>query len=276
VVVEPMSCGEAHWTREYFEWEGGSLGARIETSRVASDYAVPVPVFLVHHQRAGDILVDTGLHPSVASDPRQNMGRILGRYVTQDQGGDAVSQLRAKGLGPGDISVVVMTHLHADHASAMSEFPESTFVFSAEEWREATTGSRPTLNGYRRSHFDHAFDYRSVDFDTVDLSSYGPFGRCFDLFGDGSVRLAYTPGHTAGHLSVILRLPRRDFVVAGDAIFTWRQLEGGPEPAKIHDLHNWHRSLRELQHYHRAYPYAIIVPGHDPEFWAKLDDRYAE
>ena len=42
-------------------------------------------------------------------------------------------------------------------------------------------------------------------------------GRSFDLFGDGSVRLVYTPGHSPGHTSVILRLPRRDFVVVGDA-----------------------------------------------------------
>ena len=37
-----------------------------------------------------------------------------------------------------------MTHLHADHASAISEFPNSTFVVSEVEWDEATEGGRPT------------------------------------------------------------------------------------------------------------------------------------
>ena len=42
------------------------------------------------------------------------------------------------------------------------------------------------------------------------------------------------------------------------------------------DEHNWRRSLRELQAYRRAYPYALMVPGHDPEFWEKLEPRYEE
>ena len=69
-----------------------------------------------------------------------------------------------------------------------------------------------------------------MDFEPDYIDSYGPFGRTFDLFGDGSVRLAFTPGHSAGHMSVILRLPRRDFVIGADVAYTWRQLEGGPEP----------------------------------------------
>jgi glyoxylase-like metal-dependent hydrolase (beta-lactamase superfamily II) len=176
-----------------------------------------------------------------------------------------------------------------DHASAISEFPSSVFVLSAEEWRAATTARFPLLHAYRPSHYDHAFDYRTIDFEADvflltrgeraaihQIDSYGPFARCFDLFGDGSVRLAYTPGHSAGHVSVVLRLPRRDFIVAGDAVFTYHQLEGGPEQPRPHDLHNWLRSLGEMQLYRRQYPYAVICPGHDPEFHQRLEDRYTE
>ena len=52
----------------------------------------------------------------------------------------------------------------------------------------------PLLRGYHPSHYDYAFDFATVDFDGDPIDSYGPFGRTFDLFGDGSVRLAYTPG----------------------------------------------------------------------------------
>ena len=44
------------------------------------------------------------------------------------------------------------------------------------------------------------------------------------------MRLVYTPGHSAGHTSVILRLPRRDFVVVGDAAYDWKQFRGEAEP----------------------------------------------
>jgi glyoxylase-like metal-dependent hydrolase (beta-lactamase superfamily II) len=77
-------------------------------------------------------------------------------------------------------------------------------------------------------------------------------------------------------MSVICRLPRRDFVIVADVAYTWRQFEGGPEPYRVHDRHNWRRSLREMQAYRKAYPYALVVPGHDPEFWEKLEPRYEE
>jgi glyoxylase-like metal-dependent hydrolase (beta-lactamase superfamily II) len=170
--------------------------------------------------------------------------------------------------------LVVMTHLHVDHASGISEFPSSTFVISSAEWRAATTGSRPLLRGYRPQHYDFAFDYRLVDFGGPRVDSYASFGRAFDLFGDGSVRLAFTPGHTLGHMCVLARLRDRDFVIAGDAVYTVRQLEGGPAPPRPHDPHLWRRSLQELQLFHRTYPQAVIVAGHDPEQWSALDAKY--
>ena len=131
------------------------------------------------------------------------------------------AQLRKRGLDPGEVPIVVMTHLHLDHTSAISEFPQSTFVVSEAEWQAAAHGSKPLLNGYRRAHFDYAFDYRTVDFDRAAVGSYASFGRTFDLFGDGSIRLAFTPGHSAGHMSVIAHLAERDFVIGGDASTCW-------------------------------------------------------
>ena len=136
------------------------------------------------------------------------------------------AQLRERGLDPGEIPVVVMTHLHIDHTSAISEFPNSTFVVSETEWEAAATGSQPDCSTATAApHFDYAFDYRTIDFDRGGIDSYATFGRTFDLFGDGSIRLAYTPGHSAGHMSVIARLAERDFVIGGDAIYTLGQLE---------------------------------------------------
>ena len=136
-------------------------------------------------------------------------------------------------------------------------------------------GPRPLLNGYRRAHFDYAFDYRTVDFDRGGIDSYASFARCFDLFGDGSIRLAYTPGHSAGHMSVIAHLAERDFVIGGDATYTQGQLDGSaPLAPRPFDAHNYRRSLQELKLFRREYPDAIVTPGHDPSFFEKLGDRY--
>ncbi|HEU4945483.1 MAG TPA: MBL fold metallo-hydrolase, partial [Solirubrobacterales bacterium] len=188
---------------------------------------------------------------------------------------DVPAQLRSRGLDPNEIPIVVMTHLHIDHTSAISEFPQATFVVSETEWEAAASGRQPALNGYRRPHFNYAFDYRTVDFDRGGITSYASFGRTFDLFGDGSVRLAYTPGHSAGHMSVIAHLKDNDFVIGGDATYTQGQLDGSaPLAPRPFDAHNYRRSLQELKLFHGQFPDAIVTPGHDPDFYAGLEARY--
>jgi glyoxylase-like metal-dependent hydrolase (beta-lactamase superfamily II) len=231
----------------------------------------------LRHPSVGPILVDTGLHPSIATDGKENFGTLGNRFgKPQLQAGEDVpSQLRKRNLDPGEVPIVVMTHLHSDHTSAISEFPNSTFVISATEWEAGATGSQPTLNGYRRPHFDYAFDYRTVDFDRDQIDSYASFGRTFDLFGDGSVRLAFTPGHSAGHMSVVCHLKERDFVIGGDAMYMRAQLDGeAPLPPRPFDAHNFRRSLQELRLFHGQFPEVVITPGHDPEFYAGLNARY--
>jgi glyoxylase-like metal-dependent hydrolase (beta-lactamase superfamily II) len=242
------------------------------------DYVeIPIVSFLVEHPSAGPILIDTGLHPSCAVDARQNFGRVgmLAFSGLQMQPEQAVTaQLRERGMEHRDVRLVVMTHLHVDHASAMAEFPGATFVFSAREWRAAAEEPRPWLHGYRRRQFDHAFDYRTLDFERRGVDSYATFGRSFDLLGDGSVRAVYTPGHTQGHMSVVLRLGEREALVAGDAIYTRRTLDEGALPYRSEDEHLFARSLREIQLYAQSNPDALVIPGHDFAFWRTLDSVY--
>ena len=168
--------------------------------------------------------------------------------------------------------MVVMTHLHSDHASGISQFPDATFVVSDREWDAAGEGGQ--LGGYFPRQFDHAFDWRLLDFEGEDADSFATFGRAFDLFGDGSVRLVFTPGHTAGHLSVVLRLKDREALIAGDAIYTMRTLRESALPSRMEDEHLFRRSLREIQLYAKETPDAVIVPGHDMERWSELEPAY--
>ncbi|HET7574290.1 MAG TPA: N-acyl homoserine lactonase family protein [Solirubrobacterales bacterium] len=280
VAVEPLVAGHAEFSRALMVGPSGRFGTAgllyaLLTGREALQ--TPCPAFLIRHPSAGAILVDTGLHPSIATDPSENFGTLGARIgkPTLAQGEDVPSQLRDRGLDPGKVPIVVMTHLHLDHTSAISEFPQSTFVVSETEWRFAARGPSPALNGYRRAHFDYAFDYRTIDFDRDTVDSYATFGRTFDLFGDGTVRLAYTPGHSPGHMSVIARLAKADFVIGGDVLYLAGQLGGDvPGPPRPHDAHNLRRSLQELRLFHAQFPGAIITPGHDPDFYTGLAKRY--
>ncbi|MEX2106900.1 MAG: N-acyl homoserine lactonase family protein [Solirubrobacterales bacterium] len=280
VTVEPLIAGHVEWSRSLMERPGGRM-EKLKLLRALLSgnppLTVPVPAFLIRHPSAGAILVDTGLHPSIATDGKQNFGGLGNRIgkPSLEAGEDVPAQLRGRGLDPGEVPIVVMTHMHLDHTSAISEFPNSTFVVSATEWEAAAVGPHPVLNGYRRQHFDFAFDYRTIDFDRAGIDSYASFGRTFDLFGDGSVRLAFTPGHSAGHMSVIAHLASRDFIIGGDAMYMRAQLEGeAPLPPRPFDSHNFRRSLQELRLFHGQFPDSVITPGHDPGFYAQIGSRY--
>jgi N-acyl homoserine lactone hydrolase len=242
------------------------------------DVEIPIPAFLVEHPSAGRILVDTGFHPSVAVDPKQNLGRLNARvFKPEMKASDAVpAQLRARGIEPSEIKTVIMTHLHVDHASAMSEFPGATFLFSAAEWEAAVNTPRPAFHGYIQRQFDHAFDYRTIEFEDGDdaVTSFATFGRSVDVFGDGSIRLVYTPGHTLGHVSVILRLGNREAMLVGDAAYTKHTIDTGHRPNRTADDHLFGRSLREIQIYAEQTPDALLIPGHDMGVWKTLEPVY--
>jgi glyoxylase-like metal-dependent hydrolase (beta-lactamase superfamily II) len=280
VRLHPLMTGTVRGPDAWFHREEGrmaslhALGIRVPDDQWSDQ---PVPAFLVEHPSAGKILIDTGYHPSVAVEPKQNLGRLSARaFKPQMKASDAVpAQLRARGIEASEVGTVLMTHLHSDHASAMSEFPGATFLFSLEEWEAATTTPRPAFHGYVRRQFDHAFEYRTIDFeDGPYVDSFATFGRSVDVFGDGSVRCVYTPGHTLGHMSVVVRLRGREVLIAADAIYSRRTLEQGHRPARMEDEHLFDRSLREIQIYAEQTPDALIVPGHDMDAWRELQPVY--
>jgi len=234
---------------------------------------VPVPAFLVEHPGAGLVLVDTGLHPACAHGD-QNLG-AFGRVVEIRMEAEQAVSARLRGLRhePEDVAVVVMTHLHNDHASAVAEFPGATFVVDRAEW-DAACAPRSWLRGYVPRQFDHAFDWRAIDLDAREVDSFATFSRAVDLFGDGSVRLLSTPGHTPGHLSVLLRLADREALLTIDAAYTMRTLAGDARPFLADDEHVFQRSLGEIRRFVEQSPGLVVIPGHDPDRFAELDDVY--
>jgi glyoxylase-like metal-dependent hydrolase (beta-lactamase superfamily II) len=277
VVLHPMVCAYMDSPPEFMAMTRGRLYAarRFLLSR-KDQIKLPIPAFLVEHPGAGPIIIDTGFHPSVAHDPKQNLGPVYGRIYDIDMRPEQAiaTQLRKqKGIEPQDVRVAIMTHLHMDHASAISEFTSATYVLGMGEWR-AFHSSRFALNGYVRHHVQHAVEYKEVPYDSPIIDSYGTFGRSFDLFGDGSVRLVHTPGHTHGHQSVILRLKDREALVAGDAIYFLETIEDERRGWVMADEHKWRRSIGEIRLYRRENPDALIIPGHDPDAWAGLAARY--
>ncbi len=113
-----------------------------------------------------------------------------------------------------------------------------------------------------------------MDFDGPGAEAFATFGRSLDLFGDGTVRLVSTPGHSPGHLSVVLRLHDRELVLAGDAAPSRANIEEQRPGLRFDDEHLYRRSLRELHRYLQATPTAEIVCSHDAQLWPRLPEVF--
>jgi N-acyl homoserine lactone hydrolase len=278
VVVTPMCTAEQLAIPHFLQRPGGPLpvlrGLGLLTPRRRYT-PVPVLCFLVEHPEAGALMIDTGMAPAVAHEGMRALGRLAGLAfdATMDEAWASPARLAALGIDPLGIRLVVMTHLHYDHAGAVSEYPAASFIVDEAEWEAAASGG--IGKGYVGSLVDHPFDWRTVDFGGRDVGSFASFGRTLDLFGDGSVRLLSTPGHSAGHMSVLLRLASGgELLLTGDAAYARRTVDESLVPTYCHDVHLYRRSLREIQRFLESSPGAEVVFGHDAEAWPSVRERY--
>jgi N-acyl homoserine lactone hydrolase len=278
VVVTPMRTGEMLAPPHFWQRPSGPLtllrGSGVLTPKRKWTW-VPIPCFLVEHPTAGPFLVDTGLPAAARNDVRRAYGhRAAFAYTIRMEEGAAVTErLLAHGLDPLGIGVVVMTHMHYDHTGSVEALPRSTFVADEREWDAAIHGG--FLQGYRRKLFDLGYEWRTIDFGAAVVDSFASFGRAVDLFGDGSVRLLSTPGHTKGHMSVLLRLQSgRELLLTGDAAYSRQTIDDELLPTFCDDPHRYMRSLREIRRYLELTPSALVICGHDPDSWPQVRDRY--
>jgi len=214
----------------------------------------PVSSYLIVHEK-GRLLFDTGIHCDALVDPVGRLGRRIASLfsIRSDAGEGVVGQLAALGLQPDDIRYVVNSHFHFDHCGCNASFPRAQFLVQRAELAIA----RAEPKRYDQKDWDLPLDYREIDGE-------------HDVFGDGTVVLLPTPGHTAGHQSLWIRAGTgAQFVLTGDACYTREHLEktilpqGTFDAAQMTHSFSVLRGLRDRQGVQLLY-------GHDAEQWNTL------
>lgn len=178
-----------------------------------SETTLPVNAFLIEHDRHL-CLFDAGQEARAARPgyfPRWHPFLWLSRFELSSSD-EVLPQLLAHGIAPQRVRWVVLSHLHTDHVGGLAPFGSAEVVVSRIEWERAQ-GLRGRIRGYVPQHWPASIVPRLVDFDGPAL---GPFPASLDLAGDGLLVLVPTPGHTPGHLCLLVREGKRGFLLGGD------------------------------------------------------------
>ncbi|MGB3876169.1 MAG: N-acyl homoserine lactonase family protein [Shinella zoogloeoides] len=225
-------------------------------------YEIPVPWFLLTHP-AGNVVIDGGLAAEGLADPRAYWGSSIDtfRIVMSPQEG-CLAQLSALGYGAEDIDYVILSHMHSDHTGAVGRFPNATHIVQRAEYNYAFAPDWFAAAAYVRR-----------DFDRPDLHWHfldGEASDGFDLLGDGTLQTFFTPGHSVGHQSVLIRLPNTGHVLlAGDAAYTMDHWDEKALPGFLASTVDTVRSVRKL-HVIADRTDAVVVTGHDPQAWPRF------
>ncbi|HEV7918492.1 MAG TPA: N-acyl homoserine lactonase family protein [Solirubrobacterales bacterium] len=179
---------------------------------------LPILAWVIEHAD-GLIVVDTG-ETARSSDPGyfpywQPYFKLAVRLEVQKDH-EIGPQLNELGFQTADVSKVVMTHMHTDHAGGLYHFKDSEIIVSRREHR-STNHPLAVLNGYLKGRWPKWFDPTLID---LDEGPFGPFEHSESITADGTVRVVATPGHTAGHMSVIVTDDDgTQFFLAGDTSY---------------------------------------------------------
>jgi len=181
-----LDCGQGH-AADQSRWSPGvNVGVPIDLVNNC---------YLIKHAQ-GWMMWDTGVPDRVAEMPDGLVA--AGGALVWKRPKTIAAQLAELGITAGDIPLVAVSHTHPDHVGNVDMFSAATVLIQRAEYEWAF--------GLPNEPFSAEHAARKLDGD-------------FDVFGDGSVRIVSTPGHTPGHQSLFVRLANTGAVLlSGDAV----------------------------------------------------------
>ncbi|MCC7546240.1 MAG: N-acyl homoserine lactonase family protein [Burkholderiales bacterium] len=234
------------------------------------DVTIPVSMWVIDHPK-GLVVFDTGNNVAI-SDGADNCKKYWAAgncdFLKPSQTRDDVidRQLQKLGYSTDKVKVVVTSHTHLDHGGNIEMFPNAIHVLQKKElyqgwWPEKFQGRAPN-GSFVVADLDNARDFNYLELDGD-----------YDLFGDGSIMVLTTPGHTLGHQSLKLKMASgRTIIIAQDAIWMQENLDGAPAGLNYSVL-DYFKSLNRLK-FMRDLEGAEILMPHDQDQYAKMGARW--
>ncbi|MCW2984263.1 MAG: beta-lactamase [Conexibacter sp.] len=258
IVIHPLTTGHVRIHEDMARGKGTGLRRRARILRKGPmTEERPIHAWLLGHPE-GWILVDSG-ETHAARDA--TFAQFL---VAREQELDHA--LRGAGVEPGKVGTVVLTHIHGDHVDGLVHVPDAKVVAGAEEVRIAAGLAGRATRLLTRQPLPPGFAPRPL---ALDGPAFGAFPASRALTGDGRVVAVPTPGHTLGHLSVVVVQPEHHVFLGGDSAYDQRQLQDlqvdGVSPKDAVARATMARILEHAE----AHP-TVYLPSHDVESVARL------
>jgi N-acyl homoserine lactone hydrolase len=245
-----LDCGRSLANDESVWTPGENVGRSIEFSSTC---------WLIKHGSEW-LLWDTGVPESAHDDPRG--WSTLPKLIVYHLDKTLRDQLAEIGLKPGDIALVAVSHTHGDHIGNTGLFSNSTILMQRAEysWISSPDGPNDNVNqlmALARELLGTPKNLQLIDGDT-------------DVFGDGSVMLVSTPGHTPGHQSLLVHLKNSGFIIlSGDVVHSEENFEKNIVPSLNTNKQESLASMEKIRQMIAAYKAALFI-NHDQKQEEKL------
>ena len=242
---------------------GGTLPYLANVFLGHSRVPLPIMAWAIEHSE-GVIVVDTG-----------EQAASKGNFITQSRydispDEEVGAQLKRLGISPKDVSKVILTHLHGDHIDGLKDFPGVPVWVSQREYSpfQNSNGGFFSKLGIQ---LPEGFSPNLISFQPEKV---GSFEYSYPLTRDGSVIAVPTPGHTAGHLSVIVRDGDTHYFIAGDVSYYERAVQTQSLEGPTMEIALHRDTLRRVSSYIQQVP-TVYLPSHDPESPRRLVEKQA-
>ena len=245
-----LDCGRSLANDESVWTPGENVGRSIEFSSTC---------WLIKHGSEW-LLWDTGVPESAHNDPRG--WSTLPKLIVYHLDKTLTDQLAEIGLKPRDIARVAISHTHGDHIGNVGLFPNSTILMQQAEYSWINSGNGPNDNVNQLMALARKLLGTPKNLQLIDGDA--------DVFGDGSVTLVSTPGHTPGSQSLLVHLKNSGFIIlSGDVVHSQENFEKNRVPSLNTDKAESIASMERIRQLIAMYKATLFI-NHDKKQTDKL------